>query len=64
MTQNFTVANHTFDLHLSMKVFTYTFAEDENMLKTTDTSVTTQTSSRFAAQEPCIKAKVGTLLTS
>ena len=55
-----------------MKVLT--FAKDKEldfiktnanlMVKNVDTSVTTQTSSRLAALELCIKAKVCILLTS
>ena len=49
--------------YLSMKVLT--FAKDRFFSKPLliiDTSVTTQTSSELAALEPCIKAKIGSLL--
>ena len=56
-----------------MKVLTFAKDEKIGFFLTTgklsygqnvDTSVTSQTSSQLAALEPCIKAKVGTLLTS
>ena len=41
-----------------------TYDNTGSQVKTVSTSVTTQTSSQPVALEPCIKAKVGKLLTS
>ena len=66
VTQNFSGQTS----YLTMKILT--FAKDKKIgffittanLSYVDTSVTTQTSTQLAALEPCVKAKVGTLLTS